>query len=80
MKNTVITVRRKKIEIVTLTVCFILANIINLCSIIAYKTSFAELFTSIGYVLVATFGLYIIWCTIRLAIHGINNLTAKNKE
>ena len=40
MKNTVITARRKKIELLTLLVCFIIGNLANLYAIISYKTLF----------------------------------------
>ena len=36
MKNTVITARRKKIELLTLLVCFIIGNLANLYAIISY--------------------------------------------
>lgn len=39
MKDTVLTARRKKIEIITLLVCFVLANLVNLYAIIAYNLS-----------------------------------------
>lgn len=39
MKNTVITARRKKIELLTLLVCFIIGNLANLYAIISYKTA-----------------------------------------
>lgn len=38
MKNTVITARRKKIELLTLLACFIIGNLANLYAIISYKT------------------------------------------
>ncbi len=47
MKNTVITARRKKIELLTLLVCFIIGNLANLYAIISYKTPFSEMLTSI---------------------------------
>ena len=66
MKETIITAKRKRIELITLLICFIIANLANLYSIIAYKTPFIELLTSIGYVVAATFVFYIIWSAIRL--------------
>ena len=47
MKDTVLTARRKKIEIITLLVCFVLANLVNLYAIITYHRSMMEMITSI---------------------------------
>lgn len=46
MKNTVITARRKKIELLTLLACFIIGNLANLYAIISYETPFSEMLTS----------------------------------
>lgn len=51
MKNTVITARRKKIELLTLLACFIIGNLANLYAIISYETPFSEMLTSFFYVL-----------------------------
>lgn len=40
MKDTLITAHRKKVELLTWLVCFVMANLLNLYAIIAYKTSF----------------------------------------
>ncbi|MDR1610566.1 MAG: hypothetical protein LBS08_03545 [Candidatus Symbiothrix sp.] len=71
MKDTVITVKRKKMEIITLIVCFISANLINLYAIVRYKTSYTELFFMLGYVLILTAALYILWTVIRLIFYAI---------
>ena len=36
MKDTIVTARRKKIELITLLVCFVVSNLIHLYAIIAY--------------------------------------------
>ena len=46
MKDTLITAHRKKVELLTWLVCFVMANLLNLYAIIAYKTSFLEVLTS----------------------------------
>lgn len=74
MKETIITAKRKITELITFLICFIVANLANLYSIISYKTSFIELITSIGYVTVAALILYVIWTAIRLAIYGIRSI------
>ncbi|NDV58345.1 hypothetical protein [Bacteroides sp. 519] len=71
MKDTVITARRKKTEILTFLFCFLIANLANLYSIIAYKTSYIELITSIGYVVVGSVVLYILWSILRGIFYGI---------
>ncbi len=71
MKDTLITAKRKKTELVTFIVCFILANVINVFAIISYGTSFTELYSVIGYVFVLSVALYIIWTIIRFLFYGI---------
>ncbi|MCD7971075.1 MAG: hypothetical protein LUG18_00160 [Candidatus Azobacteroides sp.] len=80
MKDTIITAKRKKTEIITFGVCFILANLLNLYSIITYRTSFGELFTSLGYVLVATVIIYIVWCILRFLFYSIRHLSSGRKK
>ena len=78
MKNTVITARRKKIELLTLLVCFI--KLANLYAIISYKTPFSEMLTSIFYVLAFSCVLYAFWTLLRLLFYGIRNLFLKKKS
>ena len=81
MKETIISAKRKKTEIYTWLVCFVIANLANLYAIIAYDgTSFWELFTSLGYVLAASLVLYVIWSAIRIVIWGIGKLIKGNKK
>ena len=77
MKDTVITVKRKKIEIATLIMCFIIANLINWYAIVRYKTSYIELFTSLGYVIILTLTLYFFWTVTRLFSHAIKRKRPK---
>lgn len=77
MKETIITSKRKRTEIITILVCFLIANILNLYSIIKFNTAFSELFTSLGYVAVATVVIYVAWTAIRLIIAGICKLLRK---
>lgn len=81
MKDTLITARRKKIELLTLLACFIIGNLANLYAIISYKTPFSEMLTSIFYVLVFSCVLYVFWTVVRLLAYGIRSLfLKKNKE
>ena len=66
MKNTVITARRKKIELLTLLACFIIGNLANLYAIISYETPFSEMLTSFFYVLAFSGVLYVFWTILRI--------------
>ena len=77
MKDTIITARRKKIELWTLLVCFILGNLANLYAIITYKTPVSELLTSFFYVLLFSGVLYAFWSLLRLLFYGVRGLFLK---
>ncbi|MDD3036264.1 hypothetical protein [Bacteroides sp.] len=77
MKDTTLTARRKKIELVTLLICFIIANLANLYAIIAYHTHFSEMITAIFYIIIFTFVLYTFWTVIRIFLYGIKTLFLK---
>ena len=79
MKDTVLTARRKKIELITLLVCFIITNLANLYAIIKYNTSFIEMITSIFYIIVFTLALYACWSLLRILFYGIKRLFIKGK-
>lgn len=68
MKDTVITARRKKIELWTFLACLGLSCLLNLGCILYYGTPFAEVFTQIGYVMLIAFSLYLIWTAVRLVV------------
>lgn len=76
MKDTVIiiTAKRKKTEIITGLVCFVIANLVNIYAIIEYNTSFSELYTMIGYVLAFSIAIYIVWTIIRIVFYGVMKL------
>jgi uncharacterized membrane protein len=80
MNDIVITAQRVKIEIFTFIFCFFIAFSINLYAIIRYNTSFVELFTSIGYILVTAIVLYIFWSLLRIVGYGIKVLFLKKKK
>lgn len=80
MKDTILTARRKKTELVTLLICFIIANLVNLYAIIAYHTHFSEMITAIFYIIIFTFVLYTFWTVARILFHGVKTLfTRKSK-
>lgn len=80
MKNTVITSRRKMTEIITFLVCFGISNLLNFYSIIEFNTRFTELFTSIGYVLVCSVVIYLIWSFIRIIYYAISGVCCKKGD
>jgi len=77
MKDTIITARRKKIEINSILACFIIAFLLNVYAVIAYKTPLSELFWSLGYVVVTACVLYGVWVVLRLIVYGIKCLFKK---
>lgn len=80
MKNTVITARRKKIELLTLLACFIIGNLANLYAIISYETPFSEMLTSFFYVLAFSGVLYVLWTILRILFYGIRSLFLKKRD
>jgi len=77
MKDIVISKARIKTELITALVCFLIACLVNLGAIIYFKSPAVELITSIGFVIVLAFALYILWSVIRLIIYGIKTLFLK---
>ena len=59
MKDTIVTARRKKTELITLLICFVVSNLLHLYAIIAYHAPFTEMITSIFYIIIFTFVLYV---------------------
>ncbi len=81
MKDTLITARRKKHELITWAVCFLAANLVNLYAILTYPgTSWVELITSLGYVTAASVALYAAWTALRLLFYGIRNVCKPEKR
>lgn len=78
MKDTIVTVRRKKIELITLLVCFIISNVIHFYAIVVYHAPFSEMITSIFYIIIFTLALYAFWGILRVLFYGTQMLF-KNK-
>jgi hypothetical protein len=66
MKDLRITAKRQKTELKFFLFCFITAFVLNLASILIYKTNWIELISSIGYVMVLAVILYAISVFLRL--------------
>jgi nucleoside recognition membrane protein YjiH len=71
MKDIIITVKQQKTELKWLLACFCLAILLNVASIIIYKTSWNELFTQILWVLFFTLGFYAVSFVVRFVYNGI---------
>ena len=80
MKDTVLTARRKKIEIITLLVCFVLANLVNLYAIIAYNRSMMEMITSIFYIIIFAFCSLCLLDASAPPFYGVKALLTKKKN
>lgn len=79
MKDIIIGAKRIKTELLTFLACFAIANLLNLYSIIAYKTAYVELLTQIFYVLLFSVALYIVWTIIRIIIFTSKKLFKSKK-
>jgi hypothetical protein len=71
MKDLILTAKRQKTELLTLLACFVIANLVNVYAIAYHRTPWSELFWSLGYVLVCTAVLYVVWTVLRLAFHAV---------
>ena len=79
MKDIIIPVHRQKKELRILLVCFACSFLLNIVAIIIYKTSWAEVITQIGYVIVIALALYVLIAIIRLIVYLISTLFKKRK-
>ena len=74
MKDIVLSVKRQKTEIKIFCVCIVLAYLMNIVSIIAYGTSWSELWTLLPWMLLITCGFYGLSVVLRLLYYGIRQL------
>ena len=78
MQDIIITSKRIRKETYILLICFAAAFLINIISIIAFKTPWYEIFTQIGYVIVITIFLYLIVAVFRFISASIIRLVKKS--
>ena len=74
MKEIVLSVKRQKTEIKIFCVCIALAYLMNIISIIAYGTSWSELWTQSLWMLLITCGFYGLSVILRLLYYGVRQL------
>jgi len=71
MKDITISSKQQKIELIWLSACFVTAVLINVFSIILYKTHWKEMYTQILWVLLIFCVLYALSVGIRICIYLI---------
>lgn len=71
MKDTIITSKRKKTEIIAILVSFLLAVIMNIYAILRFDTNWNELLTKIHFILLISLIFYFTTIILRLLYHGI---------
>ena len=69
MKDTLVTARRKRKELLCFGICLAAAVLVNLGAIIYFGTPWYELFTQAGYTLMIAIALYAIAAVVRLVIN-----------
>ncbi|MDR1747348.1 MAG: hypothetical protein LBR49_08800 [Tannerella sp.] len=77
MEEIRITVKRQKKELRWLCGCIIVAFLVNVYAIMAYQTSWTELWTQLIWVGCIGTGLYVITLIIRCLLKGIKQLLIK---
>jgi len=80
MKDTIITAKQKKRELIYLLVCFIVSNLLNILSIILYEATYSEIITSLFYVIIFSFSLYIISLLVRILFSFFCFILLKKKK
>ncbi len=71
MKDTLITAKAKRREIIIYLICLLAAILINAYSIITYGTVWSELYTMAGMVVAISIFLYVVQWIIRLIVRGV---------
>lgn len=80
MKDLTITAKQIRRELILLLVCFVIAEGVNIFSMIKYETPWTEFFTQIGFVLIITAALYIILIALRVLIWLVKLIIEKCRK
>ncbi|MDR1744053.1 MAG: hypothetical protein LBR48_09620 [Dysgonamonadaceae bacterium] len=72
MKDIVITSKMINREMRIWLICFLLAFLLNVVAVCIYKTSWVEIFSQIGYVVVISIVFYAILAFFRLVAYGLS--------
>ncbi len=79
MKDTIITARQKKREIITWLICVVLVFLLNVYAIAHYGTQWKELLTWLPLVLLIGTGLWLLWVLLRWIFFGVKKLVCRKK-
>lgn len=74
MKDTLITARAKKRELIIFGICVLAAILVNVYAIITYDTNWSELYSMAGMVIAIALFFYLVQWILRLIIRGIIRL------
>ncbi len=77
MKDTIITAKQKRRELLFLLISFIIAFVLNIYSIIYYNSQWKELFTTLHITILFSIVIYFLLVIIRLIIIGVISLFKK---
>jgi len=77
MKDTVITAKAKKRELIVFLVCVAVAVAINMYAIIKFDRGWEELFTQASFTLSIAVFLYVVVGLVRIVIYGFRKLLRK---
>ena len=80
MRETIITGKRKKQEILVLAICLGIACILNILSILVYKTDYKELYSELPTVIIIALLLYLLSIGIRAGLYFIHLLILRIKK
>ena len=80
MKDTVITAAVKRRELWIWLTCFIVANVVNITTIICYSTPWYEVFTHLGYVVALSVLLYVLTIVVRVVWFVVRRLTSHGEK
>ena len=65
MKDIKITNQHIRRELLWLLIAFVIANFMNVYAISAYETSWSEMFSQLGYIIILSFVLYVVLWILR---------------
>lgn len=80
MKDIVFTTERQRKELRIFGICFAIGFLMNIISIIIYKTSWIEIFSQLGYVLAIAIVLYLLLVLFRGIIKWIKKVIRKTQK
>lgn len=79
MKDTIITAKQKKREILYYVICLGLSFLLNVFAIAKHNTEWKELWTQLPWVLIIGTGLWVLWVLLRWIYYGILRLVCRKK-